>query len=102
MEEKKDYAQTLNLLKTNFKMKASLPNKEPLLLRDWQKNKIYEKSLGRYSKSFILHDGPPYANGDIHVGHAENKILKDIIIKYKRLKALMHLMFQDGIHTGFL
>ena len=56
MEEKKDYAQTLNLLKTNFKMKASLPNKEPLLLRDWQKNKIYEKSLGRYSKSFILHD----------------------------------------------
>ena len=86
MEEKKDYAETLNLLKTNFKMKAGLPNKEPLLLRDWQKNKIYEKSLGRYDKSFILHDGPPYANGDIHVGHAENKILKDIIVKYKRLQ----------------
>ena len=86
MEEKKEYAETLNLLKTNFKMKAGLPNKEPLLLRDWQKNKIYEKSLGRYDKSFILHDGPPYANGDIHVGHAENKILKDIIVKYKRLQ----------------
>ena len=86
MEEKKDYAATLNLLKTSFKMKASLPNKEPLLLRDWQKKKIYEKTLGRYSKKFILHDGPPYANGDLHVGHAENKILKDIIMRYKRLR----------------
>ena len=77
MEEKKDYAATLNLLKTSFKMKASLPNKEPLLLRDWQKKKIYEKTLGRFGKKFILHDGPPYANGDLHVGHAENKILKE-------------------------
>ena len=86
MEEKKDYAATLNLLKTSFKMKASLPNKEPLLLRDWQKKKIYEKTLGRFEKKFILHDGPPYANGDLHVGHAENKILKDIIMRYKRLR----------------
>ena len=86
MEEKKDYAATLNLLKTSFKMKASLPNKEPLLLRDWQKKKIYEKTLGRFDKKFILHDGPPYANGDLHVGHAENKILKDIIMRYKRLR----------------
>ena len=86
MEEKKDYAATLNLLKTSFKMKASLPNKEPLLLRDWQKKKIYEKTLGRFGKKFILHDGPPYANGDLHVGHAENKILKDIIMRYKRLR----------------
>ena len=84
--EKMDYAKTLNLPKTSFKMKANLAQKEPLTLRDWKKAEIYEKSLNEGAPFFVLHDGPPYANGDIHIGHALNKILKDIILKYKRLR----------------
>ena len=84
--EKVDYAKTLNLPKTSFKMKANLAQKEPLTLRDWKKAEIYEKSLKEGAPFFVLHDGPPYANGDIHIGHALNKILKDIILKYKRLR----------------
>ena len=84
--EKMDYAKTLNLPKTSFKMKANLAQKEPLTLRDWKKAEIYEKSLKEGAPFFVLHDGPPYANGDIHIGHALNKILKDIILKYKRLR----------------
>ena len=84
--EKVDYAKTLNLPKTSFKMKANLAQKEPLTLRDWTKSNIYEKSLKEGYPFFILHDGPPYANGDIHIGHAMNKVLKDIILKYKRLR----------------
>ena len=67
-------------------MKANLAQKEPLTLRDWKKAEIYEKSLKEGAPFFVLHDGPPYANGDIHIGHALNKILKDIILKYKRLR----------------
>ena len=85
-QEKVDYAKTLNLPKTSFKMKANLAQKEPLTLRDWKKAEIYEKSLKEGAPFFVLHDGPPYANGDIHIGHALNKILKDIILKYKRLR----------------
>lgn len=85
MSEKIDYGKTLNLPKTSFKMKGNLPQKEPILIRDWTKAKIYEKSLDNTKPIFFLHDGPPYANGDIHVGHAINKILKDMILKYKRL-----------------
>lgn len=82
-----DYSKTLNLPKTSFKMKANLAQREGLQLRDWQKAKIYEKSIADKTKPvFFLHDGPPYANGDIHVGHAINKILKDIILKYKRMR----------------
>ena len=84
--EKVDYAGTLNLPKTSFKMKANLAQKEPMTVRDWNKGKIYEKSLREGNEFFILHDGPPYANGDIHIGHALNKVLKDIILKYKRLR----------------
>ncbi|MBU1809555.1 MAG: isoleucine--tRNA ligase [Candidatus Omnitrophica bacterium] len=80
-----DYKSTLNLPRTNFSMKANLPNLEPKILLLWQDLKIYhrlrEERKGR--KKFILHDGPPYANGSIHIGHALNKILKDIILKYK-------------------
>ena len=65
--EKTDYAKTLNLPKTSFKMKANLAQKEPLTLRDWTKSNIYEKSLKEGHPFFILHDGPPYANGDIHI-----------------------------------
>ncbi|MGL5124454.1 MAG: isoleucine--tRNA ligase [Fusobacteriaceae bacterium] len=85
MLEKKDYGVTLNLPKTSFQMKAGLPVKEPVLLKRWEENKIYEKGLKEGQKDFILHDGPPYANGNIHIGHSLNKILKDIVLKHKRL-----------------
>jgi len=82
-----DYKHTLNLPATKFPMKAGLPNREPLILKRWQENNLYQKmrdnAQGR--PTFILHDGPPYANGDIHIGHAVNKILKDIILKSKTL-----------------
>ncbi|TDT71390.1 isoleucyl-tRNA synthetase [Hypnocyclicus thermotrophus] len=88
MQEKEifDYGSTLNLPKTKFKMKANLPNKEPEYIKYWNENKIYDKSLEEKDKTFILHDGPPYANGNIHIGHALNKVLKDIILKYKRAR----------------
>ncbi len=83
-----DYKATLNLPKTDFSMKAGLPNREPLILDKWQKSDIYNQILrsraGR--PKYILHDGPPYANGDIHIGHALNKILKDMIVKYKTMR----------------
>jgi isoleucyl-tRNA synthetase len=86
MSDERDYGKTLNLPKTSFQMRANLPNKEPQILNQWNKGKVYEKSLEGREKDFILHDGPPYANGNIHIGHALNKILKDIILKYKRLQ----------------
>ncbi|MBF0489721.1 MAG: isoleucine--tRNA ligase [Candidatus Omnitrophica bacterium] len=83
-----DYQKTLNLPKTDFAMKANLVQREPQFLAQWTTDKIYEhlraKSKGK--KPFILHDGPPYANGHIHIGHALNKILKDIIVRYKTMK----------------
>lgn len=83
----KEYNETLHLPKTDFQMKANLPNKEPKYIEKWQSEKIYEKGLKKNKdKSFILHDGPPYANGNTHIGHALNKILKDIILKYKTLR----------------
>ena len=86
MSEERDYGKTLNLPKTSFQMRANLPNKEPLIIKQWNKDDIYKKSLENRGEHFILHDGPPYANGNIHIGHALNKILKDIILKYKRLQ----------------
>lgn len=83
--EEKDYGKTLNLPKTSFQMRANLPGKEPNYLKRWEENKIYEKGLEKGTKTFVLHDGPPYANGEIHIGHALNKILKDIILKQKRM-----------------
>ncbi len=80
-----DYSKTVNLPKTNFSMKANLPQKEPQILDFWKKTDIYKKltEKNKGKKKFILHDGPPYANGHIHLGTALNKILKDITIKYK-------------------
>ena len=82
-----DYKSTLNLPKTKFAMKANLAQREPQMLKVWQEKNLYEKirekSKGR--PSFILHDGPPYANGNIHIGHAVNKILKDMIVKSKTM-----------------
>jgi isoleucyl-tRNA synthetase len=83
-----DYSKTLNLPQTEFAMRANLPQKEPLMLEEWDSKNIYKKALekNKNNKSFILHDGPPYANGDIHLGHTLNKVLKDIIVRYKTMK----------------
>lgn len=82
-----DYKQTLNLPATDFPMKAGLPNREPLILKRWQQQDLYRqlRENNANKPKFILHDGPPYANGDIHIGHAVNKILKDMILKAKTL-----------------
>ncbi len=82
-----DYKKTLNLLDTPFPMRGNLAKREPNMLASWQKKKLYQKirKVCKGRPIFTLHDGPPYANGDIHIGHAVNKILKDIIIKSKTL-----------------
>ncbi|MGL1931863.1 MAG: isoleucine--tRNA ligase [Desulfotalea sp.] len=81
-----DYKDSLNLPKTNFKMKANLAQREPMILKRWEKEKLYEKLQKKAENRplFVLHDGPPYANGHIHLGTAFNKILKDIILRSKR------------------
>jgi len=82
-----DYKETLLMPKTEFPMRGNLPNREPERQGKWADMNIYkqvqERTAGR--PSFILHDGPPYANGDIHMGHALNKILKDFIVRYKSM-----------------
>ncbi len=90
-----DYKNTIILPKTNFPMKANLPKKEPEIIKFWEENEIYKKALEirRDKESYIVHDGPPYSNGHIHVGHALNKILKDIVVKYKML---------SGFYTPFV
>ncbi|MGN0469845.1 MAG: isoleucine--tRNA ligase [Acutalibacteraceae bacterium] len=82
-----DYNKTLNLPSTDFPMRAGLPKSEPETLKRWQDNKVYEHlmELNEGKPLFVLHDGPPYANGNIHIGHALNKILKDIIVRYKNM-----------------
>ena len=83
-----DYKSTLNLPDTPFPMRGDLAKREPKMLAEWEERRFYQRirevSKGR-NKRFVLHDGPPYANGDIHIGHAVNKILKDIIVKSKSL-----------------
>ena len=87
--------ETLLMPKTDFEMRGNLPKKEPLFLEEWEKQDIYNKMIDqRKDKTpFVLHDGPPYANGNIHVGHALNKILKDIVIKSKSMQ---------GYYTPFI
>jgi isoleucyl-tRNA synthetase len=82
-----DYKDTLNLPKTKFPMRGNLAQREPEMVKRWQEMDLYGQIRARKSgaERFILHDGPPYANGDIHIGHAVNKILKDIIIKSQSL-----------------
>lgn len=82
-----DYSKTLNLPQTDFSMKASLPTKEPARIEAWTKEKLYETMVenAEGKQKFIFHDGPPYANGDMHIGHALNKLLKDFILKYKTM-----------------
>ena len=83
-----DYKTTLNLPKTSFPMKANLANREPNALKRWQEMGLYQKIREKFAgrPQFVLHDGPPYANGPIHIGHAVNKVLKDMIIKSKTLQ----------------
>jgi len=82
-----DYKHTLNLPKTDFPMKANLPQREPEILRRWQETDLYARlrAARQGAEKFILHDGPPYANGEIHIGHAVNKVLKDIIVKARSM-----------------
>jgi isoleucyl-tRNA synthetase len=90
-----DYKDTLNLPETSFPMKANLNQREPEILAQWQEGGLYEKieADGAGKPLYILHDGPPYANGHIHIGHALNKILKDIILKGKRM---------EGFHAPYV
>ena len=94
-EEKKDYGKTLNLPKTDFPMRASLPENEPKIQEKVFDKGLYEKILKKNEGKtpFVLHDGPPYANGEIHIGHALNKVLKDTIVRYKNLQ---------GYYTPFI
>ncbi|MCS6947636.1 MAG: class I tRNA ligase family protein, partial [Steroidobacteraceae bacterium] len=82
-----DYKHTINLPHTDFPMKADLPRREPALVEEWQRRGVYEqlRRIARGRPRFVLHDGPPYANGAIHIGHAVNKILKDIVVKSRTL-----------------
>ena len=89
----KDYKDTLLMGKTNFEMRGNLGQKEPLIQEKWNQNHVYEKVLEKNKglREYTLHDGPPYANGDIHLGHALNKILKDIIVRYKNMNGFYSL-----------
>ncbi|MBD42337.1 MAG: isoleucine--tRNA ligase, partial [Pelagibacteraceae bacterium] len=82
-----EYKNTIFLPKTNFEMRANLPSKEPKILEEWNKKNIFKKLRERSKnrEKFILHDGPPYANGHIHMGTALNKILKDIVTKFHQM-----------------
>ncbi|MBS3680122.1 isoleucine--tRNA ligase [Ornithinibacillus massiliensis] len=95
-----DYKETLLMPKTEFPMRGNLPNKEPLRREKWEEMNLYEKSVERTKgrRTFILHDGPPYANGDIHIGHALNKILKDFITRYKSMSGY-HAPYIPGWDT---
>ncbi len=89
-ENKTDYSKTLNLPDTPFPMRGNLPQREPGWVQQWDEGGLYKRlraaRAGR--EKFILHDGPPYANGQIHIGHAINKVLKDMIVKARQLKGL--------------
>ncbi|MCB2050403.1 MAG: class I tRNA ligase family protein, partial [Novosphingobium sp.] len=87
MSQERDYKDTVFLPKTDFPMKAGLPQKEPGILARWEDEGIYAKIREARSgrEKFILHDGPPYANGDMHIGHALNHILKDMVCRTQSL-----------------
>ncbi len=83
-----NYKDTLLMMKTDFEMRGGLVKKEPLMQKRWEDNEIYQKrlELNKSNKPFVLHDGPPYANGDLHVGHALNKILKDFVVRSRSMQ----------------
>ena len=82
-----NYKETLNLPKTDFPMKANLTTREPEILAKWESNQLYQKIQDKSKDAplFVLHDGPPFANGDVHMGTALNKILKDLIVKSRAM-----------------
>nr|MBP9174158.1 class I tRNA ligase family protein [Hyphomicrobiales bacterium] len=82
-----DYRETVFLPKTDFAMKAGLPEREPALLKRWEDMGLYGKlrEQSRGKPKYVLHDGPPYANGNLHIGHALNKILKDIVTRSRQM-----------------
>ena len=86
-ESKRDYSETLFLPQTEFPMRAGLPEREPVLLARWEKEDLYGKlrEAAKGKRKFILHDGPPYANGNIHIGTALNKILKDVVTRSQQM-----------------
>ena len=86
-KKNKGYRDTLNLPKTGFPMKANLVQREPQLRKEWAKKNLYSKIRAARNGAdlYVLHDGPPYANGDIHMGHVINKVLKDFVVKYKTM-----------------
>ena len=95
----KDYKETLFLPNTNFPMRANLPEREKEWLDRWEKLNVYKK-LRRDSKNrkdFVLHDGPPYANGNLHIGHALNKILKDFVVRSQQVWVITVFMSLAGI-----
>ncbi|HBE05619.1 MAG TPA: isoleucine--tRNA ligase, partial [Firmicutes bacterium] len=85
-----DYNKTMNLPVTDFPMRANLPEREPGVQKVWDERAVYRQVLDRAKEKnfppFILHDGPPYANGHMHIGHALNKTLKDIVIKFRAMQ----------------
>ena len=83
-----DYKNTLNLPQTLFPMQANLVQREPIRLQQWEDSHLYERLMEARATAprFVLHDGPPFANGDVHIGTALNKILKDLILKSKSLR----------------
>ncbi len=81
-----EYKDTLNMPNTNFEMRGNLKDKDPKFINEWKENNLYKTLSEREAVEFILHDGPPYANGDIHTGHSMNKILKDILVRDNALK----------------
>ncbi|MCZ8077165.1 MAG: class I tRNA ligase family protein, partial [Paucibacter sp.] len=85
-----DYRATLNLPDTPFPMRGDLPKREPGWIKAWEEQGTYQRlrEARRGAPKFVLHDGPPYANGQIHIGHAANKILKDMIVKARQLEGL--------------
>ncbi|CQR47773.1 Isoleucine--tRNA ligase [Paraliobacillus sp. PM-2] len=95
-----DYKDTLLMPKTGFPMRGNLPNKEPKMQQEWEEKDLYQQVQKRTEGRplFILHDGPPYANGDLHMGHALNKILKDFIVKYKSMSGF-HAPYVPGWDT---
>ncbi|TMW73142.1 isoleucine--tRNA ligase [Alteribacter natronophilus] len=95
-----NYKETLLMPKTAFPMRGNLPNREPGMQQQWEENKLYEQVQERTKGRplFVLHDGPPYANGDIHMGHALNKVLKDFIVRYKSMSGF-HAPYVPGWDT---
>lgn len=89
-EKKMNYKDTLLMPKTDFEMRGNLPKKEPTYVQRWQENNMYEKVIQQNEgkESFVFHDGPPYANGNMHMGHMLNKVIKDVICRYKNMQGL--------------